>query len=126
MYLPVIFLFLFPVTEKLCDAFSIVRYQVGELNSADKASRELYYQCVQDVIHQAILLFPIYVQHASKKRSFNSLIIQYIFICVYMYLFVSNFVGFLLIGHMSVRSNMLNFVVGKLMMWKYLEYFKVI
>lgn len=54
------------VAPKLCDTLSIIRYQVGELNNTDKASRELYYHCVQDVIHQAILLFPIYVQHTSQ------------------------------------------------------------
>lgn len=53
------------MAPKLCDTLSIIRYQVGELNNTDKASRELYYHCVQDVIHQAILLFPIYVQHTS-------------------------------------------------------------
>ena len=53
------------VAVKLCDTLSIIRYQVGELNNTDKASRELYYHCVQDVIHQAILFFPIYVQHTS-------------------------------------------------------------
>lgn len=54
------------VAPKLCDTLSIIRYQVGELNNTDKASRELYYHCIQDVIHQAILLFPIYVQHTSQ------------------------------------------------------------
>ncbi|XP_066990340.1 exportin-6 isoform X2 [Macrobrachium rosenbergii] len=63
------------MAEKLCDTFSVVRYQVGELNSTDKSSRELYYQCVQDVIHQAILLFPIYVQHASVCEEILSLMV---------------------------------------------------
>ncbi|KAK3889634.1 hypothetical protein Pcinc_006379 [Petrolisthes cinctipes] len=53
------------MAPKLCETLSVVRYQVEQLNNADKASRELYYHCVQDLIHQAILLFPIYVQHAS-------------------------------------------------------------
>lgn len=60
-----------PVAPKLCETLSVVRYQVEQLNNADKASRELYYHCVQDLIHQAILLFPIYVQHASKYSGFG-------------------------------------------------------
>ena len=64
-----LFSLVFPVAPKLCDTLSIIQYQVGELNNTDKASRELYYHCVQDVIHQAILLFPIYVQHTSKLEA---------------------------------------------------------
>ena len=48
------------------ETLSIVRYQVEELNSADKSSREIYYHCMEDVFQQAVLLFPIYVHNSSK------------------------------------------------------------
>ncbi|MPC08061.1 exportin-6-like [Portunus trituberculatus] len=63
------------LAPKLCDTLSIIQYQVGELNNTDKASRELYYHCVQDVIHQAILLFPIYVQHTSVCEEILALMV---------------------------------------------------
>ncbi|XP_069961289.1 exportin-6 isoform X1 [Cherax quadricarinatus] len=63
------------MAPKLCDTLSVIRYQVEELNNTDKASRELYYHCVQDIIHQAILLFPIYVQHSSVCEEILSLMV---------------------------------------------------
>ncbi|CAL4120451.1 unnamed protein product, partial [Meganyctiphanes norvegica] len=53
---------------KMCETFSVIRHQIEELNNADKTSREVYYQCIDDVIHQAILLFPIYVQHSKLYK----------------------------------------------------------
>ncbi|XP_069996041.1 exportin-6 [Penaeus vannamei] len=63
------------IAPKLCDTLSIIRYQVEELNSTDKASRELYYHCIQDIIHQAILLFPVYVQHSSVCEEILALMV---------------------------------------------------
>lgn len=63
------------MAPKLCDTLSVIRYQVEELNNTDKASRELYYHCVQEVIHQSILLFPIYVHHASVCEEILSLMV---------------------------------------------------
>ena len=52
--------------NKVMESLMLIRSQIDELSSADKTSREVYYQCVKDFILHSIQLFPAYVQLSGK------------------------------------------------------------